>query len=198
MTHNKAISYGAAFVIALVVLLAGLFVVVPQLEANRVARYAVGTVETANAATKARIDDLVLRLNTMDEIRDDLTELQATIPADASTAAFITQLASSAAELGVTLEEISMGQPQPPSEADATNTETETATADSFLVIPVSLSIGGSYDGVLDFIDGLRHGERLVSVTAFETAFTDEADAATVTGTISALIYVLPTESAAN
>ncbi|TFC27480.1 hypothetical protein E3O25_10325 [Cryobacterium sp. TMT1-3] len=200
MTLNKAISYAAAFVIALVVLLGGVLVVVPQLEALHVARTAVDTIQTSNLDTQARIDDLVLRSSTIGGIRDDLAALQASIPANVNASAFIMQLATSATPLGVTLEEISLGDPQPPAVPVAATTTSDTApatvTAPSapFLVIPVSLSVGGSYDGVLDFIDALRHGERLVSVTAFDTAFTGEADA--VTGTITAQIYVLPTDAA--
>ena len=62
--------------------------------------------------------------------------------------------------------------------------------ADNLIAIPISLSVEGGYQNVLDFISGLQQGERLVTVSAFGT--TASADApGMVTGTITALIYVL-------
>ena len=62
--------------------------------------------------------------------------------------------------------------------------------ADNLIAIPISLSVEGGYQNVLDFISGLQQGERLVTVSAFGT--TASADAPSmVTGTITALVYVL-------
>ena len=48
---------------------------------------------------------------------------------------------------------------------------------------------------MLDFISGLQQGERLVTVNAFGTTATADAPGM-VTGTITALIYVLLSDAA--
>lgn len=62
-------------------------------------------------------------------------------------------------------------------------------TAANFVAVPISLSVDGSYDDVLDFVEGLQLGERLVMVTTFNTSVA--ADSGNVTGSISAFVYVL-------
>lgn len=62
-------------------------------------------------------------------------------------------------------------------------------TAANFVAIPITLSVEGSYDDVLDFVEGMQLGKRLVMVTTFNTSAA--ADSGNVTGTISAFVYVL-------
>ena len=69
-------------------------------------------------------------------------------------------------------------------------------TAANFVSVPVTLTLVGGYDQVLDFLDGLRRGERLVSVSAISTVAaepgtTDAPAEAGVTASISALLFVL-------
>lgn len=84
-------------------------------------------------------------------------------------------------------------------------------TATNFVSVPISVSVTGSYPDILDFIEGLQKGTRLVMVTKFATAAADSPSGATsastgtaapatsdtVTTTISALIYVLLDPAAA-
>lgn len=67
-------------------------------------------------------------------------------------------------------------------------------TAENFIAVPISLSVDGSYDNVLDFIEGLQKGKRLVMVTKFDTA---AAASDSVTAKISAFVYVLLNPNAA-
>lgn len=68
-------------------------------------------------------------------------------------------------------------------------------TAANFVSVPVTITLTGGYDQVLEFLDGLRTGERLVNVSAVTTApvegGTPEAPVAGVTASISARIFVL-------
>jgi hypothetical protein len=64
--------------------------------------------------------------------------------------------------------------------------------------IPVSLSVAGESAAVVSFIGGLQTSDRIISVTAFSTstgAATDAVtgDVASVTASISAVVYGLPT-----
>lgn len=76
-------------------------------------------------------------------------------------------------------------------------------TAANFVSVPVSLTVDGSYGSVLDFLEGLQKGTRLVMVTTFSTTGAvagpvgDTTEAAApassdqVTAKISGLLYVL-------
>lgn len=62
-------------------------------------------------------------------------------------------------------------------------------TPTNFVAIPISITVGAPYTNVLDFISGIQHGSRLVMVNAVSTSV--PALDGTVTGTITALVYVL-------
>ncbi|TDW29726.1 hypothetical protein [Cryobacterium psychrophilum] len=78
-------------------------------------------------------------------------------------------------------------------------------TAANFAAIPVTFVVDGSAAGVLDFVSGIQHGERLIMVTAVsmsepanvagvEVGVSEPAsDTGVVTGSITAFIYVLTT-----
>jgi Tfp pilus assembly protein PilO len=80
----------------------------------------------------------------------------------------------------------------------------ELVTAENFVSVPISLSVTGSYQNVLDFVDSVQKGSRLAMVTSFTTSAststgtaptTEDSDTSSsfgeATGTVSALIYVL-------
>jgi Tfp pilus assembly protein PilO len=76
-------------------------------------------------------------------------------------------------------------------------------TADNFVAIPVSVTVKGDYGRVLDFIEGVQTGTRLVLVTGFSTSgaasggtpgtsiAAPAVSGNAVTGTVSAYVYVL-------
>ena len=78
-------------------------------------------------------------------------------------------------------------------------------TAANFVTVPITVTVDGDYEQVLDFIGGLQSGERLVLVTGFTTTEDAEAPAAIadlgadaaapiiggVTATITAYVYVV-------
>ncbi|TFD51821.1 hypothetical protein E3T43_16210 [Cryobacterium sp. Hh7] len=93
-----------------------------------------------------------------------------------------------------------------PSEAADAATEAATAagavpaagvdprlTPANFIAIPLSITVTGRYDSVLDFVSGIQHGRRLVLINALSTVPTVDVAvvSGTVTGTITALVYVL-------
>jgi len=97
-------------------------------------------------------------------------------------------------------------EPTPPTAAPAAAPPSTPAspagsliTADNFVAIPVSVTVHGAYSHVLDFIEGLQKGPRLVLVTGFNTTGEPSAGApdgkaaagGNVTASISAYVYVL-------
>lgn len=86
-----------------------------------------------------------------------------------------------------------------PAGAPAATPAGSLVTADNFVAIPVSVTVHGAYSHVLDFIEGLQKGTRLVLVTGFNTTGEPSAGSAggkaaaggTITASISAYVYVL-------
>ncbi|KFF58246.1 hypothetical protein JF66_19960 [Cryobacterium sp. MLB-32] len=79
--------------------------------------------------------------------------------------------------------------------ANAVPTVDPRLTPTNFVAIPVSITVDGPYDNVLGFVSGLQHGRRLIMVTAVST--TVPTPAGSVTGTVTALVYVLLDPNAA-
>jgi len=75
-------------------------------------------------------------------------------------------------------------------------------TAANFAAIPVQLALTGSYDKVLDFVNGLQNGSRLFLVTALSTTTADAttgtaaAPPGGVDATVGGLVYVLLPDAA--
>ena len=64
-------------------------------------------------------------------------------------------------------------------------------TTDNFVAVPITISVAGSFDAVLQFLDGLQDGERVMTVTAFNSSAPSADAPDQVTGQIAGLIYVL-------
>lgn len=78
-------------------------------------------------------------------------------------------------------------------------------TAENFVAIPIAIDVAGTYQDVVDFIDGLQNGNRLVMVNTFITTEPKDAVASTdpnapaasasssneITASINAFVYVL-------
>lgn len=65
-------------------------------------------------------------------------------------------------------------------------------TPANFVVIPVSVTVTGGYGNSLDFVDGLRTGERLILVHGVTITRLEDGDGNSFETVISALVYALP------
>jgi Tfp pilus assembly protein PilO len=198
---NKMLTYAAAFVIALIILLSGALVIMPQVDAAAAARAETATVNAENAAKEIEIALLAAEFARIDGLRNELAGLRTAIPSGVDTPTLLGQLSEIADAHGVTLDSIGVGEPlaavAPPA-SDATGAHTTTTPAAMVVKIPVSLSVAGESAAVVSFIGGLQTSDRIISVTAFSTstgAATDAVtgDVASVTASISAVVYGLPT-----
>lgn len=210
MKLNKILTYAAAFVVAMIILLSGALVIMPQVEATVAARAETDRVDLENAAKDTRNALLAQEFSTMGALQDELAGLQSAIPIGSDAPTLLRQLNTIADAHGVTLDSISISEPlaaEVPVAAAEVVDPAVAAAADSaapatgVLSIPVALSVSGGSDAILGFIGGLQTSDRIISVTAFSTSTgaatgetTDAAagDAASVTATISAVVYGLP------
>lgn len=149
--------------------------------------------ETQNVSSGVALSLLQVEVNGLTDLHDELEDLRLTLPPSTDLSPFILQLDSLAAEHQVAVEAVSVSaaQVQPSRTAGAAPTTASPLPSGTLLGVPVSLNVSGSYDGVLAFLNGLQRGERMLSVTSFNTAQATDGSAAVVTGTISAIVYVL-------
>lgn len=202
--------------VAAVVILGTLLGIVPKAEESNAAAREVTALESQNAEHEVALETLKEEFASIDELRDDLTDLQLGIPLAADIPAFVAQLGAIAAQYQVTLDQISIsdGTGFVPVEAvavaegdaattdaaatDAASTDTSTATAltmsprlspENYISVPVSIEASGTSATVLDFLSGLQYGDRIIAINTFSTVAGSTADAVTVS--ISAEIYVL-------
>ncbi|WP_104193436.1 type 4a pilus biogenesis protein PilO [Cryobacterium sp. Y82] len=64
-------------------------------------------------------------------------------------------------------------------------------TAENFIAVPVTISVAGSFDAVLEFLDGVQNAQRLMTVTSFSSGMPSADTPDLVTGQIAGIVYVL-------
>ena len=221
MNVNRLWVLGAVLLMSVVALMGWSLGISPKLGEARDATAERVAVEAQNTSYELQLATLKQQFESIDDLRVDLADLRESVPQGANIPQFVGQLDSIALQNTVKLTTITVSDAQSYAAALATTAAPEAAPpaagaaaaavpaagataaadaavpvapvvtpADNLIAIPISLSVEGGYQNVLDFISGLQQGERLVTVSAFGT--TASADAPSmVTGTITALVYVL-------
>ncbi|TFD52043.1 hypothetical protein E3T55_07080 [Cryobacterium frigoriphilum] len=226
MDRNRIWMFGAALVMGVTLVLGWLLGISPKLTEVSAARAERVAVEAQNEVYELQLDALQNDFEDIDGVQRELAELRTSVPTGAQLPDFVAEVSALAAENGLSLSAMTVSDAEPyeplvvvapvaeavPATDAAASVpvaaappEVPTAvppvtsdlvTAANFVSVPVTITLVGEYDRVLDFLDGLRLGERLVSVsavstTAVEGGTTDSPAAAGVTAAISALIFVL-------
>lgn len=195
-----------ATILGMVVLLVvgALVVVQPQLAAAGVLDEQRAALEQQSAATRDRIAHLEEQGQDLPALSDELDELRAAIPATLDSSAYIQALGRLGDATGVSITSITVGDGQayaaPPPPADGSAAEPGIVTdaritGENFVVIPVSLSVSGSWTQVLRFLDGLQGGSRLFLVTSLSVGTTAGGG---VAAQIGGYIYAIPGGAAGN
>lgn len=222
---------GAVLVMVVTLLLGWVVGVSPLLSAAKAADEDRVGVEAQNALYGQQLALLKAQFDGIDELTEQLDELRIQLPAGADLPGYVAQLINDAQTHSVAISSLAVSDAVPyapvvvqgavpaSEETPATpapDAEAQVAapaagvplsdplvTADNFVAIPVSISVDGDYANVLDFLESLRMGTRLTTVTSFTTVSASEATTAgsssdatpaptaAVEATISAFIYVL-------
>lgn len=224
MGVNRIWTIGSVVVMA-VVLAAGWFLgIQPQLAAADAANQARIQVQSQNATSQAVLAQLKKDYQNIDQVKQQLASLRQKVPTQVDASGFVTELNGLAGLYQVTLKSISVGDAKPytppvapptpaPSRSPAPSGTPGTAakapgvigatnpliTSANFIVIPVQLTVTGSYGNVLDFVSGLQTGQRLFLVSAFSSGASTVAGApstnvttvGTVDSTVGGFMYVL-------
>jgi Tfp pilus assembly protein PilO len=126
MSRNRLMLLLAALT-AVVVIAGGFFLGVrPQLDRAAAASVDAEGIESTNAVTRAELSRLREQAKTLAEQQTTLGSLRASVPASASTSAFISALNATADQAGVKVSSITVGDAQaytPPVTLDPTTTE---------------------------------------------------------------------------
>ena len=199
-SNSTLLTLLSAIAVGVMLLLTGGLLVSSMSSHTRAIEGQTASLQTQNVSTGVALALLQAEVSGLTDLHDELEDLRRSLPENTNLAPFILQLDALSFEHRVAIEALSVSaaQMQPARQAVAGAAAPTTTTAISpgtLLGIPVSLNVSGGYDGVLAFLNGLQRGERMLSVTSFNTAQTGESGDA-VTGTISVIVYVLtgPTE----
>ena len=216
MTMTKWWLVGAILVIVLVVSAGFTLGISPKLEELSASRAARTAALAQNEVYELQLAALQREFDGLETVQDELAVLREAIPEGAALPAFVGQLDAIASRTSVTLTEFSSADALPyapavpdtavpdtavpgatpnapvPQAADAAAAASSAlVTTDNFVAVPVTISVTGSLDAVLQFLDGLHNGQRLMTVTSFSSG-TPSADAPDqVTGQIAGIVYVL-------
>lgn len=170
----------------------GFFVgIQPQLAAAANARESQRNVQAQNVINEANLARLEADAENMSELQEMLAEARLSIPERANLSALLQQLSDLGSASGITVVSVSaqdaFGFVPAPEYADLVPSG---ISSDQFIVIPLQIEANGPREGVLDFIEKVQTGDRLVLVT--ELVLNRDAEGSDVArSTITALTYVL-------
>lgn len=218
MDKNRVWTIGS--VLAMVVLVAAgfFFGVQPQLAAAAAADADRAGVAATNAGHEAVLARLKDDFRDLDRLRDQSRSLARSVPTGTAMPAFFRQIdrltagtevrltgltvadplaytpvvaaPTTVVDPNVVVDPNAVAAPAPISTAGVPPVANARITAANFAAMAVTLSITGSFDQVLEFVNGLQSGDRLFLVSAVNTK-----DSARVPGnvdaTISGLVYSL-------
>jgi Tfp pilus assembly protein PilO len=189
----------------------------PALAASFAANDARTEVRSQNDAIRAELAALQAAEAELPTLEADLAKLNASIPLTDDSSALLDGIHDLADAAGVVVDGITLEDPQPyappvaaapaaaPVEGEAGTTPVTTApavdplqptsdpriTPANFVLVPVSVSVSGSLDDVLDFVHGVQAGPRLFLVNKLASAADAEGDGSKVAATVGGFVYAL-------
>jgi Tfp pilus assembly protein PilO len=193
----------------------------PQLTAASTASEQKASVDQQNATLSTGLATLKADSEKLPALKSELTELQTSVPSQATMPAFLSEISELAGASGTTVTGFTTSDavayaPAAPAAATtdsgATGSTTDAAaptapvatapelvtdpqiTAANFSSIPITVTIKGSYGQARDFLGKLQQGSRLFLVTNFASSGSSEGGSTTATPdqwTVGGLVYVL-------
>jgi Tfp pilus assembly protein PilO len=157
-----------------------------------------------NEMQRSRIDELASQKPQTQQLEDELTKLEAAIPASIDSAGLLRDLEALQQSSGAMVTGVSLGTPlaaevEAPAVAATTDGEEEGLTAPADLPetpafsggifeVPLTLDISGSFEQVREFVRALQLNERLVFANAIEINGSGDL----YTAVVDAVVFALP------
>ena len=177
MNSNRIWTLGSILVIAALLAATWFLGVSPQLAASTAADTERQGIEAQNAVNEATLASLKAQFEKIDELRTDLAASRDVVPASVQQSILIGQIGAFAKKNDVVISLAAFEDPTPSIPGSSTDPELSGAlaqvTPENFLVVPLSMTIDGDYADVMNFIDDLQTGTRLVLV--YEVAMAEGA-----------------------
>ena len=217
MTQSNRLWFAACASIMVILVAAGWFLgLQPALAAAAAADTQRAAVEAQIVAQQATISALDAEQRKLPSLKKEYALLQKSVPETANTSEFITDLDALAVAAGVQILGFTVAEPSAytvpisasagataPAEESTESSDSAAAAAgpgpapvvtnplitqDNFVIIGMAIDVGGTYEAVLAFVEGLQSGERLFLVSGFKSTAVGDG---TVRANVSGVIYVV-------
>lgn len=182
MDRNRLFVIGAALAMVVVVFFGWTVGIQPQLAASVAAAEETKAVQANNAAQASVLSVLKKDYANIGTLKAQRDQLRREVPAGTDMSAFIDELHEAVVAHGVALGTLAVteGQEYVAPKPAGTDTAAPAGTAapaptagtapEGLVLMPIQLSVTGQYGKVLDFVQGLQTGTRLVLITTLTTA----------------------------
>jgi Tfp pilus assembly protein PilO len=161
----------------------------PQLKAAASADAQRTEVEQRNQLEQLTLQQLEEQFANLPALTAELATLRQSVPSSARIEALSRQIFDLLLQTGTSLSTFTAGDAVPLAEsADDTTVIPAGVSADRFATIDVSMSISGTRESVIAFIEGLQTGERLVLLTDVSVSSGEDG---IVTSEVSGIVYMM-------
>ena len=194
--NNRIWILGTAIASLAVIALGVVVGILPKISETTFNTLEVANVQAQNAAYEAELVALEKQYKDIDAVREKLNKLRESLPADGDYADFVEQVESLATATGVQMLETTQTAPIVYGATAADGVDTGTAatpiSGGTLLAIPYTIKVNATDTlAVLRFMDGLRLGDRLLLITAYDMKGTIQNGILVTEVTVSLYIYTL-------
>jgi Tfp pilus assembly protein PilO len=192
MTTTRLWAIGSVVVMLAIAAGAWFLGISPQLDAAATAKSDTSDVESQNFLLQKDLTALEQDVADLAKNQAKLDGLRVSIPASDSLDTFLGQLDKMAVASGVAVTGFTSADSVPfvPSSAAAATVPAD-ISGSNFLSVPITIATTGTRDQILDFVDELQSGDRLILVSDVSVSIGEDGS---TTGQIVALLYVLVDE----
>jgi Tfp pilus assembly protein PilO len=125
-------------------------------------------VDGQNQIQQAKVTQLKSDFEGMDALEKELDTAREVVPNSKGQAALIAEIASIAKKNKITVEGLAFADPIPYTPGDSVDPDVVASiplvSTGNFFTVPVTMTLQGKYGDVMDFVDEVQHGTRLVLI----------------------------------
>ena len=163
---NRIWAISGSLIIVVVLVLAGLLGVLPQLAAANAHKEEAAGVETVNAQHRSELARLKDSASQIDAVSAEVAELRKSVAATTDLDSVIAELAALQAPTGVRISNYASADPVPFAPAAGLVAQVPPSiNATNFLTTELQITVDGSRDAAFAFVHALQSSSRLYSVT---------------------------------
>jgi Tfp pilus assembly protein PilO len=156
------------------------------------------TIDQSNAVSQSKLASLKVQFASIGKLKKKLTSLRESVPEEDGASSFLDELTALSSSYGVTLTSLSLASatiyadpnaaaaatPAPAADGSTAAPTTTTTTSSGLILIPVNLSVSGSFDAVKGFIGAAQTGARLFFISSVSIGGSSDSATASVDGDV--------------